>query len=220
MLLARERREIVKYGRLMLSQGLTRGTAGNLSIYNRERGLMVTSPTGLPYFKMKPQDVLVMDLEGKVLAGRGAPTSEYEMHAVVYRNREDLDAMVHLHSPYATALSVLNQPLPAIDYLVALGGGSDIRCAAYAPYGSEELAENSLRAMEGRNAVLLANHGFNVCAQTLERALALAEQLEFCCEVYLKAKATGEACAVLDEEEMAKNGEKLKTYGPLRGGKS
>jgi L-fuculose-phosphate aldolase len=135
------------------------------------------------------------------------------MHAIVYRNRSDLSAMVHMHSIFAATISATRKALPAVDYLVAHGGGPDIKCAEYATYGSSELAANALEGMKGRNAVLLANHGMNVCSINLEKAMAIAEQLEFCCEIYVRAKSMGEEVCIIDDEEMLRNVKKFVTYG-------
>ncbi|MCH4887683.1 L-fuculose-phosphate aldolase [Acidaminobacter sp. JC074] len=213
MLMEKERQEIVYYGKQLLEKGLTTGSGGNLSIYNRDKGLMAISPTGIPYFEMKKEDVVIMDLEGKIIDGNRYPSSEHEMHAIVYRNRQELNAMVHTHSIFAATISALNQPLPAVDYLVAIGGGKDVKCAKYATYGSEALAINALEAMEGRNAVLLANHGMNACSTDLKKAMNVAEQLEFCSEIYVRAKSMGEKINIIDDEEMIRNVKKFVTYG-------
>lgn len=213
MKMEKERLEIVRCGKKLIEKSLTTGSGGNLSIYDRETGLMVISPTGIPYYDMTASDVVVMNLDGQVIDGDRSPSSEYEMHAIVYRNRQGLNAMVHTHSVFAATISSLNQPLPAVDYLVAFGGGKDIPCAQYATYGSPELAKNALKAMENRNAVLLANHGMNVCATSLSSAIDIAEQLEFCSEVYVRAKSMGEEVKIIDDEEMMLNVKKFVTYG-------
>ena len=146
----------------------------------------------------------VIDLECNIVDGKLKPSSEKEMHAIVYRYRQELNAMIHTHCKNATALSTLGINLPAIDYLVAFGGGKDVRVAKYATFGTKELAENALKAMQDRNAVLLANHGLNVCGPDLETTFAITEQLEFCCELYLKALATGKEPIILADDEMKK----------------
>lgn len=201
MLMLKEREEIIKYGREMLRNGLTRGTGGNLSIYNHDLGYMAISPSSIPYEEMLVEEVVIMDLQGNIIDGEKTPSSEHEMHAIVYRERKEFSAMIHMHSTFAATLSCLRQPLVAVDYLVAFGGGKDVPCAEYATYGSLELAHNSIKAMEGRKAVLLANHGLNACGSTLKEAYAIAEEIEFCAELYIRAKAVGEP-VILDEKEM------------------
>ncbi|WP_232698039.1 L-fuculose-phosphate aldolase [Brevibacillus daliensis] len=212
LLMREERETIVEFGIKMANSTLTTGTGGNLSIMNRELGYMAITPTGVPYETMKPEDVVIMDLENNVIDGKLKPSSEFDMHSIVYRNRTDVDALVHCHAIYATTLSTLRLPLPAVDYLVAHAGGKDVRCAEYATYGSPELAVNALKGMEGRTAVLLANHGLNSAGKTMAEAFAKAEQLEFCSQLYLQAKAAGEP-VILSDEEMERNVEKFKTYG-------
>lgn len=212
MLLQKEREDIVKFGKHMLRSGLTRGTGGNLSIFNRESGYMAISPSGIPYEDMLPEDVVIMDLEGNVVDGALVPSSEYGMHSIVYKNRNDVNAMVHVHSTFATTVSCLNIDLPAVDYLVAFSGGSSVKCAKYATYGTPELAKNALEAMGSQTAVLLANHGMNVVAGSIDMAFAIAEQLEFCAELYCRARSMGQP-VILPEAEMTMMVERFKDYG-------
>ncbi|NLM04872.1 MAG: L-fuculose-phosphate aldolase [Clostridiales bacterium] len=214
MLMQKERELIVEYGKKLITSGLTKGTGGNLSIFDREKGLMAISPSGLDYFQTEPEDVVVMDLEGNVVEGNRKPSSEYAMHSIFYKNREDIDAVVHTHSIFSTVLATLRWPLPASSYLVAFAG-LDVRCAEYASFGTDELAENALKAMEDRYAVFLANHGLLTGAQDMPNAFAKAEQIEFCAEAYYRAKSIGEP-VILSEEEMEKMIEKFQTYGQVK----
>ncbi len=211
MLLKKERQEIIDYGKKLITSGLTRGTGGNLSIYNRERKLVAISPSGLDYFKLELEDIVILDLEGRLVEGRNKPSSEYHMHLIFYRNREDLSGLVHTHSVYSTVLATLREGLPGSNYLVA-GAGPDVRCAEYASYGTEELGENALVAMEDRYGVFLANHGLLTGGASLEAAFNLAEEIELCAEIYVKARAIGEPI-ILPREEMEKMMEKFKSYG-------
>lgn len=212
MILQKEREEIVKYGKLIIEAGLTKGTGGNFSIYNREEKLMAITPSGIPYLVMKPEDVVVMDLNGNIVDGNLIPSSEHVMHSMVYENRDDVNAMVHVHSKFCTTLSALNEPLPAVDYLVAFSGGKEVRCAEYATYGTVELAENALKTLGKQNAVLLANHGLNVVAKDMMTAFAVAEQLEFCAEVYIRARSAGTP-VILSDEEMTMMVKRFAGYG-------
>jgi len=212
LLMEEERKAIVHYGKKLIESGLTTGTGGNLSIYDPETGYMAIKPTGIDYFEIQPEDVVITDLNGNIVDGRLKPSSEYEMHAIVYRNRNDARAMIHTHALYLTTIACLRWDLPAVDYLVAHAGGKNVRCAEYATYGTKELAENALKAMEGRKAVLLANHGVNVIGDTLEQAFAVLEQLEFCAKLYWQAKAIGEP-VILPDEEMEHMVFRFKDYG-------
>jgi L-fuculose-phosphate aldolase len=214
MLMIDERTEIVEYGKRLVTSGLTKGTGGNLSIYNREKRLFCISPTGIDYFDIKPEDVVVMDLEGKIIEGDKKPSSEVEMHRIFYANREEIDAIIHTHTMYATTLACLNWSLPPVHYMVALAG-LDVRCAKYATYGTKELAENAFEAMRDRYAVLLANHGLLAGAKDLANAFNITEEIEYCAELYYRTKSIGEPI-ILPEEEMVLMLEKFKTYGQVK----
>lgn len=212
MLLQKEREELVKYGKMIIQAGLTKGTGGNFSVYNREEGLMAITPTGIPYMVMKPEDIVIMDLKGNIVEGELLPSSEHAMHAMVYENRSDVNAMIHMHSIFCTTLSALNEPLPAVDYLVAFSGDKEVKCAKYATYGTVELAENALEALGNQNAVLLANHGLNAVAVNMMMAFAIAEQIEFCAEVYIRARSAGTP-VILSDDEMSMMVKRFANYG-------
>lgn len=211
-LLLSERKKIVKYGKKMIETGLTVGTGGNISIFNREKRYMAISPSGIPYHEMQEEDIVIMDLEGNVIEGNKKPSSEHDMHSIVYRNRSDANAMVHTHALYATTISCLNMDLPAVDYLVAHSGGKNVRCADYATFGTRELAENAIKSMEGRNAVLLANHGMNCVGPTIEKAFAITNQIEFCCRLFWQSSAIGNP-VILPDDEMERMVKRFQTYG-------
>ncbi len=214
MILLNERREIVEYGKKLVTSKLTKGTGGNLSIYNRKEGLMAISPSGIDYFEIRPEDVVVLDLDGNIVDGDKKPSSELDMHRIFYKNREDIDAIIHTHTIYATTLSCLNITLPPVHYMVALAG-LDVKCAKYATFGTEELARNAFEAMKDRYAVLLANHGLLAGAKDLANAFNITEEIEYCAELYIKAKSVGEP-VILPEEEMKLMLEKFKTYGQVK----
>jgi L-fuculose-phosphate aldolase len=211
LLLQNEREKIVQYCLKMIKSGLTKGTGGNISIYNKEEDLMAISPSGIDYFEMTPEDVVVTDLNGNVIDGNRKPSSEFEMHSIFYKKRDDLFALVHTHSAFAKTISSLRWDLPAVSYLVAYAG-KDVRCAEYATFGTKELAENAYNAMIDRRAVLLANHGLIAGAQDIENAFTVAEEIEFCAEIYYRAKSIGEP-VILSDQEMELMLEKFKAYG-------
>lgn len=200
MILQKEREDVVKYCQKMIISGLTKGTGGNISIYNREKEMMAISPSGIDYFETAPEDIVVMDIKGKIVDGKRKPSSEHELHRIFYVKRDDIDAVVHTHSIYSTVLATLRQPLPASSYLVAFSG-LDVRCADYASFGSMELAERTFAAMTDRYAVLMANHGLLTGGKDILNAFNIAEQIEHCAEVYVKARAIGQP-VILDEDEM------------------
>ena len=123
MLLEKERKKIVKYGKKLIESGLTKGTGGNISIYNEEENLMAISPSGIDYFETEPEDVTVLDLDGNIVDGDRKPSSEYPMHKIFYEKRDDIKAVVHAHSMYSTTISTLRWDIPALSYLVPFGGG-------------------------------------------------------------------------------------------------
>lgn len=211
MLLSLERELIVEYGKKLITSGLTKGTGGNISIFNRQENLMAISPSGIDYYETKPEDVVVLDLNGEIVDGNRKPSSELEMHSIFYKKRTDINAIVHTHSPYATTIAALNWELPAVSYLVAYAG-LNVRCAKYATFGTKELAENAFEAMIDRRAVLLANHGLLAGAHDIANAFNIAEEIEFTAEIYYRAKSIGEP-VILPEDEMVRMLEKFKTYG-------
>ena len=211
MKLKSERKKIVEYGKKLIESGLTKGTGGNLSIYNPEQGLMAVSPSGISYFESQLEDIVVMDLEGNIIEGKRKPSSEYELHRIFYNNRDDIFSVVHCHSIYCTTISILREALPAAHYMIALAG-KNVRCADYATFGTKELAENAFKAMEDRYAVILANHGLLTGGDTLENAFNTAEELEFVAETYYRARSIGEP-VILPDQEMEKMLEKFKSYG-------
>ena len=155
-MLAMARSEIVVFGKRMLERSLVTGTGGNLSVRSGRR--VALSPSGVEYEAMKPEDVAVVDLEGRLLEGGMKPTSEMSLHLALYHARPDITAVVHTHSPYACVLACLGREIPPFHYLVPLVGGK-IPVAPYACFGTPELARYAVEAMGEGKAALLANHG-------------------------------------------------------------
>lgn len=211
MLMEKERKLIVEFGKKLVTSGLTKGTGGNLSIYNREEKLMAITPSGIDYFEIRPEDVVVLTIEGKQVDGDKKPSSEVELHRIFYERRTDIDAVIHTHTIYATTLACLNWSLPPVHYMVAVAG-KDVRCAPYATFGTRELAENAFQFMKDRKAVLLANHGLLTGGSSLQEAFNITEQIEYCAELYYRTKCIGEP-VIISDEEMELMKEKFKTYG-------
>lgn len=215
MILEKERIQIVEYGKKLITSNLTKGTGGNISIYNPNEKLIAITPSGIDYFLLKPEDIVVMDLEGNILEGKNKPSSEYEMHKIFYERRSDIFSVVHVHSTYSTTLACLRVNLPALHYLVAISGGKDIKCAKYATFGTKQLAENAFEAMEDRFAVLLANHGLLTGAKDLANAFNKAEEVEFCAQLYCNCLSIGKA-VILEDEEMNKMLGLFNSYGQVK----
>ena len=214
MLMEKARKEIIEYGKKLVASNLTKGTGGNLSVFDRENGYMAITPTGIDFFEIQPEDIVIMDLEGNVVEGNRLPSSEWEMHLLQYKERTDLDAVIHAHTTYATVLACLRWELPATHYMIAVAG-KNVRCAEYATYGSHELALNATKAMRERRAVILANHGILAGDNDLLNAFNIIEEVEYCSQIYYMAKSIGEPI-VLPDEEMNLMAEKFKTYGQKR----
>ncbi|WP_371825072.1 L-fuculose-phosphate aldolase [Dolosigranulum savutiense] len=211
MLMKEARDQLIAYGKKLVETNLTKGTGGNLSIFDREAGHMAITPSGIDFFEIQPEDIVIMTLDGDIVEGERTPSSEWVMHKIFYENREDIDAMIHAHTMYATVMATLRWDLPPSHYMVAVAG-KNVRVADYATYGTPELAENAYEAMKDRRAVLLANHGIIAGAQDLLNAFNIVEEVEYCSEVHIKAKSVGEP-VILDDAEMTHMLERFETYG-------
>ncbi|MFC4353242.1 L-fuculose-phosphate aldolase [Fodinicurvata halophila] len=207
----RERRAAIIQACLEMNRlGLNQGTSGNISLRWQD-GLLIT-PSGLPYERMQPEDVVFLDREGQP-HGRYKPSSEWRFHRDILQARPDTGAVVHVHSTYATILAILGREIPAIHYMIAAAGGPNIRCAPYATFGTEGLSHNALQALEGRSACLLANHGMIAVGASLEKALWLAVEVETLACQYHGCLQVGEP-VILSDEEIARVVEKFRSYGP------
>ena len=209
MLLQEEREQVAEYGRAMVRRGLTNGTFGNVSVYNEAEGLFAVSPSGMDYFSITPADVAVLTLDGKQLDG-GKPSSETELHRVLYRNRPGICAAVHTHSRFATLLSCLGWTIPPLHYLIAYAG-REVRCTPYVPFGTAELAQAALAALGEERACLLGNHGLLACGPDVGFAMDTAEQTEFCAELYYRARLAGQP-RLLTEDELTHAMQAVRAY--------
>ena len=212
MLLQEIRHEIIEYGKKTVQSGLTRGTGGNLSVCDRHSSIMAITPSGIDYFEIKPEQIVLIDVQsGEIIDGDANPSSERDMHRIFYKYRDDINAIIHTHTTFAATIAALNWTLPPVHYLVAFAG-TDVRCAEYATYGTVALAKNAFKAMEGRKAVLLANHGLLAGGLNLTEAFTVTEEVEFCCELYYRAKCIGEP-VLLPQDEIERVVERFKDYG-------
>ena len=194
----------------LAATGLSPQMSGNASA--RNGGTILITPSGIPYTELSPDDISEIGLDGQVLAGPHAPSSEWQMHAAIYDAFPDAGGIVHAHSGFATALAVMKREIPPFHYMVAVAGGRNIRVADYATFGTAELARNAVAALEGRRACLLAHHGQIAFGETVEAALHLAHEVETLSAQYWRALQLGEP-DLLSGEEMALNVEKFRTYG-------
>ena len=196
----------------MNASGLNQGTSGNISV-RCDDGMLIT-PSGVEYSALTPEDMVWMDYRGS-FEGAYRPSSEWRFHANIYGLRDDAQAVLHAHPLNCTALACLGKAIPAFHYMVAVAGGSDIRCADYATFGTRELSDNVLSALKDRRACLMAGHGMTCLAKNLPSALALAREVEHLAAIYLRVLAIGEP-DILSDAEMAVVLEKFRDYGPGR----
>jgi L-fuculose-phosphate aldolase len=193
----------------MNESGINQGKSGNVSVRSGE-GCLIT-PSAVPYEKLVPDDIVLLSADGAARGSR-APSSEWSMHLSILRARPDAHAVVHAHSTFATALACHSRGIPPFHYMVAVAGGRDVRCAAYATFGTEALAHNAVQALDGRRACLLAHHGLLAMGASLDAALALAVEVETLARQYWHAAQLGEP-PELDDAEMARVLEKFESYG-------
>ncbi|MFF4351855.1 class II aldolase/adducin family protein [Streptomyces sp. NPDC001530] len=202
--------ELVATARRTVADGLVVGTSGNVSV--RVGGTVLVTPTGVPYDRLTPDDVVGVDLDGRQVLGSLFPTSELPMHLAIYR-ATDASAVVHTHAAHATAVSTLVPELPLIHYMAGALGGP-VRVAPYATYGTPELAENMLQALAHRTACLLQNHGTIAYGTSLNQAYDRTAQLEWMCRVWLLASAVpGLTPTLLSAHQLQEAGERLRGYG-------
>jgi len=192
---------ILRAARGMNATGINRGTSGNVSARWGE-GLLIT-PSAIPYDELGPDGIVATD--------EARPSTEWPLHAAIYAARPDVHAIVHAHPMYATALACLRRGIPAFHYMVAIAGGTEITCSAYAPFGSEALAKAAVQALGPRRACLLANHGLVACAETPGAALELAVEVEALAGQYLHALQVG-APVLLSDAEMEQVLERFRAY--------
>ncbi len=205
-------RKIIEVCRDLERRGLNQGTSGNVSVRlgpGQEEGFLIT-PTALPYDIMQPEDMVHMRFDG-THSGRHSPSSEWRFHLDVLRSRPEVGAIIHTHSGYATTLACLHRDIPAFHYMTALFGGNNIRCADYATYGTQELSDLVVKALEGRAAALMGNHGLVVVGENLQRALALTVEAETLAKVYWRAIQVKEP-VLLPDDEIARVREKFVDY--------
>jgi L-fuculose-phosphate aldolase len=196
--------------------GLNRGSTGNLSQRWAESGRagMLITPTGMGAEDLNAEDLVWVGEDGSVV-GSWQPSSEWHFHQAIYRARPDLQAVVHVHSTYATALACLPRRLPAFHYMVAIAGGDDVPLVPYSTFGTEALSIDVARALVDRDACLLAQHGLIAAGPTLARAMKVVVEIEALCQSYLAALAVAEP-AVLDSAQMAEVIQKFRSYGRSR----
>ena len=204
-----KRRAIIDACRWMNALGINQGTSGNISLRHQD-GLLIT-PTSVPYDVMKPEQIVFMAMDGTFAPGH-KPSSEWRFHLDILRSRSDVNAVVHAHPPYATILAIMGMDIPAVHYMVAAAGGDTIRCAPYATFGTTELSEHAVAALEGRLACLLDHHGMIAVGGSLEKALWLAVEVETLARQYHGCLQIGTP-PLLPKAEIERVRQRLAGYG-------
>ena len=210
-----QRNQIIEYSLKLNSTNLSPLRSGNISLRGKEEdneGYLIT-PSGKKYETLKPEDIVFMNLNDELENNDSInqPSSEWRFHRDIYLNKKDAQAIVHAHSPHATAVSSHGKSIPPFHYMIALAGGEDIKCAEYATFGTEELSKNIMKALENRSACLMSNHGQVAFGKNLDQAFELAQEIENICQQYIIALKIGEP-KILSFKEMKKVLDKAKDY--------
>ena len=207
-----KRKEVIKYSIKLNTTNLSPLRSGNISvrsIENSVEGFLIT-PSGKKYDTLKEEDIVFVSSDGNHDTNL-KPSSEWRFHKDIYLKKPDAKAIVHAHSPHATAVSAHGKDIPAFHYMIALAGGDSIKCAKYATFGTQELSDNIINALEDRKACLMSNHGQVAFGENLESAFELAEELENICHQYINTLKLGEP-KILSSSEMDVILEKVKNY--------
>ena len=209
-----QRNQIIEYSIKLNSTKLSPLRSGNISLRGKEDnkdGYLIT-PSGKKYETLKAEDIVFMGLNEELEdTSNQNPSSEWRFHRDIYLNKKEAQAIVHAHSPHATAVSSHGKTIPPFHYMIALAGGEDIKCADYGTFGTEELSKNVIKALEKRSACLMSNHGQVAFGKNLEDAFELAQEVENICHQYTIALKLGNP-KILSFEEMKKVLEKAKNY--------
>ena len=203
------RLEIIKYSKMLNGKKLSALRSGNISARYKD-GFLIT-PSGKKYSSLKKKDIVFVSLKGNFDKKKGIPSSEWKFHQDIYINNKEAKAIVHAHSTNATAVSTHKKGIPSFHYMVAMAGGHDIKCAKYATYGTRDLSKNILKALKGRKACLIANHGQIVFGENLSKAFELAQEVENISLQYITSLKLGKP-KILSINEMKKVLSKAKNY--------
>ena len=214
----KEREQVIEYSKKLNTTNLSPLRSGNISVRGTQdaiEGFFIT-PSGKKYETLKLEDIVFLSLNEEkdflswFNSGKN-PSSEWRFHQDIYKNKWEAKAIVHSHSPNATAVSTHGKAVPSFHYMVALAGGEDIRCSEYATFGTNELSTNIVKALANRKACLMSNHGQVTFGENLAKAFELAQEVENICQQYIIALKMGEP-KILSFSEMQKILEKVKNY--------
>ncbi len=211
MLLEGLRQELIFYGRQMLQSGLTLHTGGNISARDKRRGLIAIKPSGIPYDSINPPDIPIIDAEGKKVEGKLNPSSEWPMHTLIYRQKPGVMAIVHTHSPYATACSAAVLEIPLLYHELAIYSSEPIHIAPFEIPGSLQLGVGALKYLESSNIVLLQSHGPLAVGASLWHAFAAACAVEQAARILCITLSVGKTPTLIPPEGLTA----LRDYDPL-----
>ena len=203
------KKELVKTTKYLNNKNINRGSSGNLS-YRTTNGFMIT-PSSIPNDKLNEKSCVQMAFDG-TYKNKLKPSTEWGIHRDIYLKREDIFAIIHAHPTFSTAIACMNIDIPSFHYMIAVAGGDNVRCARYATFGTEQLSKNVIKALDNRNACLMANHGLIVGEKNLKFALKLTEEVENLSKQYLQILKSGKKPVLLNKNEMKKNIKKIKDY--------
>ena len=203
------KKELVKTTKYLNNKNINRGSSGNLS-YRTTNGFMIT-PSSIPNDKLNEKSCVQMAFDG-TYKNKLKPSTEWRIHRDIYLKREDIFAIIHAHPTFCTAIACMNIDIPSFHYMIAVAGGDNVRCARYATFGTEQLSKNVIKALDNRNACLMANHGLIVGEKNLKFALKLTEEVENLSKQYLQILKSGKKPVLLSKNEMKKNIKKIKDY--------
>ena len=201
--------EIIKYSKMLNSRKLSSLRSGNISV-RYKNGFLIT-PSGKKYSSLKNKDIVFVSLDGSFDKKKGIPSSEWKFHQDIYNNKKGAKSIVHAHSTNATAVSAHKRGIPPFHYMIAMAGGNDIKCAKYATFGTRNLSKNILKALKGRKACLIANHGQIAFDENLPKAFELAEEVENISLQYITSLKLGKP-KILSKKEMKKVLLKARNY--------
>ena len=203
------KKELVKIAKYLNNKDINRGSSGNLS-FRTTNGFIIT-PSSIPNKKLNEKSCIQMSFDG-TYKNKLKPSTEWRIHRDIYIKRKDIFAIIHTHPTFSTAIACMNVNIPPFHYMISIAGGDDIKCSKYATFGTEELSKNVIKALENRNACLMANHGLIVGDKDLKSASKLTEEIESISKQYLQILKSGRKPVLLSKKEMKKNVKKIKDY--------
>ena len=203
------KKELVRITKYLNDKDINRGSSGNLS-FRTTNGFIIT-PSSVPNNKLNEKSCVQMSFDG-TYKNKLKPSTEWKIHRDIYIKRKDIFAIIHTHPTFSTAIACMNINIPPFHYMISIAGGDDIKCSKYATFGTEELSKNVIKALENRNACLMANHGLIVGDKDLKSASKLTEEIESISKQYLQILKSGKKPVLLTKKEMKKNIKKIKDY--------